>query len=189
MDLKWFLRYLTLTRWSKLFAVLLACIFFGITAYYFMYLQKNYKQREWRFVNAFKVDNGLILEPKKVYKIEWENGGKVYPAHVNINGLSAHVLNYFKLPYARDQLGYYCNVTLSSPCYIRVKDSTDFKLSFISYTYLKWNSGFKEFISSWFDSFSDPFDKVEWTVTDVTDTYDHELLTVDGKFPIVKVKY
>jgi hypothetical protein len=184
MDLKWFLRYLTFNRWSRFFAVFFALIFFSILAYFFLVLQKNYRQKEWHFKNTGPIARGLMLEANRIYKIEWEDTDVCHPSEIQINGSSSHLLNYFKLPYARATLSTCCNIHMTSPSYFRVKNNTDFKLSFIVYSPLEWNSGFGSFFKSWLKSFSDPVQEINWTVTDVTETEKNAYLLVDGKFPI-----
>lgn len=188
MDLKWFLKYLTLHRWSKFLSVTFAFAFCVILAFYFFGEQKKYKQTEWKFKSTSMISHGLILEPNTIYKITWEDEDVSYPTSIEINGVSAHTLNYYKLPYARSVFRNYCNIQLTNPCYLRVNKKTDFKLTFIIYNQLKWNSGFKEFFKSWFKSFSDPVEDANWMVEDVTDDNDNHKFLVDGNFPIFQIQ-
>lgn len=189
MDLKWFLRYLTLTRWSKLLAVFLAFVFFGIIAFYFIFLQANYRQKEWHFKNSGFFKHSITLEPDRVYRISWEKGYKTFPDEVKINGVKSHPYNYLKMRYIGVKHKYVCYINMTNPFYVRLKDETDFQMNFMVRTPLDWGGGLGDFFSTWVESLADPAGIVNWSVVDVTDTIKYlGYLSVDGEFPVYKLR-
>jgi len=182
MDLKWFLKYLTLTRWSKLLAVFLACVFFGIVAMYFMFLQSSYRQHEWNFKNASFIKHTMTLDSGRIYKVSWENEYKTTPYVIDINGKKVHTVNYLKMRYIHVEYSYHCPTYLTNPFHVRVNKATEFGLSFMVRTTVR-NIG-DGFFESWLESFIDPINKATWKVQDVTESYNQGKLTIDGSFPI-----
>ncbi len=186
MDLKWFLRYLTLTRWSKLAAVSLACVFFGIIAFYFMFLQSEYRQKEWNFKNVGFIKHSVTLEPDRIYKISWEQPEKTFLRAIDVDGVKAHTMNYSKMRYNFIEYSDYCSQYFYNPFYVRVNKETDVGLLFeVRTTVMNIGNGF---FSSWVESMGDPLNKADWNVTDVTDTDKNANLTIDGSFPIYKIR-
>lgn len=185
MDLKWFLRYLTLHRWARFVSVVAACLVCIILANFFFGLQKDYKQKEWQFINTGVIINGLTLEPNTIYKVSWKNDDAT-PTQVYVNDVAALTQNHFSLPRAARILNKYCDIYFPNPTYIRVRQPTPFKLYFVVYPHLNWGGGFWSFFKSWLKSFKEPVADTHWTVEDVTDEYTGPL-TIDGSFPIVTI--
>jgi hypothetical protein len=186
MDLKWFLRYLTLTRWSRLLAVALACVFFGIVAIYFLFLQSEYRQKEWHFKNISFITHSVTLESGRIYKISWEQPQKTFLRAIEVNGIKAHTMNYAQMRYISFIYSDYCSQYFNNPFYVRVNEDTDVGLLFEVRTPVM-NIG-DGFFSSWVESFGDPLNKADWNVIDVTDTDKNASLTIDGSFPIYKIR-
>ncbi len=191
MDLKWFLRYLTLARWSKLIAALLGVISFSLIGYHFWKAQKEYRQKVWEFQNMFYSSNGLILEPNRVYKIGWELPDKNIPTAVEINGTKASTANYFERFDEESDYEYYCPLKFTNPMYVKVSDSTEFKLYFTVWTIHSRTQDATQALINAIEESIDPISVVEWSVVDLTDKYysDHRPpLAVDRKFELVPIK-
>lgn len=184
MDLKWFLRYLTLTRWSKLLAIFFACIFFGILTFYFVVLQANHRPLEWHFKNCNVFTHEVTFEKERTYKIWWEQSYKAYPVAVAINGVKANIDNNLRQRFV-DRYDARCYVTIRNPFFVRVSQDTDFKLFFRMTTPVSTQS-LGDIFSGWFEGLGDEIAFVDWHVTDVTDSLYSTPLTVDGSFEIQK---
>lgn len=186
MDFNSFIRYLAFLRWSRVFAFVFAFAGCFIIGYYFFIEQKNHRQTLWEFKNISHVHSGTMeLEPDRIYEIKWDRliDKSVVPTELYVDGAYYDTLDYFALPYkAQYRRTTYCyiNKHIPNPMRIRVNKLTTFGIIFRVYTNHDFSEDPAGFFGKWFDSWFDPVRSIDWTVRDITDSYNNGYLTFDG---------